>query len=88
MENVSLGESGAMVITGGQVTGERIRSGVIISQEVQAERVQAGLFFARHVEGSVETMLDQRGALTLGVALGLALGLLSLVRTLLVRRNQ
>jgi hypothetical protein len=87
-EQVSLDHSAAGVIAGGQIQGAEIRSGVVAGQEVQANHVRTGLLLASHVDGPVETLLDQRTALTLGVAFGLVSGLLSLVRALLVRRDQ
>ncbi|MFZ5918143.1 MAG: hypothetical protein ACOYZ7_14465 [Chloroflexota bacterium] len=87
-ESVLLKRGGTITMTATQISGEGIRGGVVVGQEVHAGRVRAGLLLARRVEGPVETTLDQRGALTLGVALGLVFGLLSLVRALLVRRDE
>ncbi len=86
-EKASLEESRALFIASDQVTGGKFGSAVMVGQEVKAEQVRAGLLLARRVDGPVEAWLDQRGALTLGIALGMVFGLLSLVRALLVRRD-
>jgi hypothetical protein len=61
--DVHISQGGAQTVVAGHVTMER--------------QTGAFLILARKVEGSVRPVLDWRGALALGAAMGVAIGLLA-----------
>ena len=58
------------------------QAGVIISGTVHSERSRAIVMIADNIEGTVETVLDTRGAITLGITLGLVWGFISFLSRL------
>jgi hypothetical protein len=52
-----------------------VDSSMVVAQQVQATSVRTGVLLASKVEGDVETLLDTPRALLVGVAAGVAMGL-------------
>lgn len=57
----------------------------LIGDRVQAANVRSVWVIARQVEGDVKALIDPRGALALGVGLGSAIGLFSIIVSLMRR---
>lgn len=50
------------------------RNGVVISREVTGSQVNAVVLLASQVNGPVETLIDQRGLVLIGIVAGAVLG--------------
>lgn len=91
-DKVSMEQSGALCMRAEQATittstvgvlaGERVSleesssAGMILAQRVDSPRITTSVLLAGEVYGNVETVVDTRGALLLGLGLGAGLGLL------------
>jgi len=95
---VRMVQSGAETITGSEVTLQQSAAQAIrglnnsqalavIGQHVDVTRGRTVLLLGREVQGQVDTVLDHRSALLLGLGIGVGLGLLSLIKALLFRRR-
>lgn len=97
-ESVGMDQSGALTIEAGHVTMNASGAGLIqgdlvelgtnctttalIANQVTGERIHAQLLISRKVTGSVETLVDARGAALIGLGIGVGLGLLGAVAAL------
>ena len=79
------GNAGAVVADGLSMTGSRV--GVVVAGQVEMENSNAVILLARDVHGSVETVLDTRGALLAGLVSGICVGLVLSVFKMLSRRS-
>jgi len=61
------------------------RVGITIAQNAELNNSSTLILLAREVDGNVETVLDTRGALALGLSAGIVAGLMLLVGNLLRR---
>ncbi len=82
-QQVTMEQSGAGVLTSDQANLQKDSSaGVIVAKRVEGLQIRTGLLLAAEVHGNVETAVDSRGALLIGLALALGLGLLASLRSL------
>lgn len=78
---VSISQGGAGSILAGQVRVEQSFVRTLVAQNVEVRRPSAVLFLiAQRVSGDVRVLMDWRGALAFGAALGLFAGLLGRAR--------
>jgi len=63
------------------------RIGVVIAKEADMENSTSVVLLARQVNGSVDTVLDTRGAALAGIVAGISVGLVIFVGNLLSRRR-
>lgn len=85
--DVSTQGGGAGVVMGDRVQLTNARTGVTIGRSVISENSSSILLLAQEVNGTVETVLDTRGALLAGLISGIAVGLVLFVGNLLARRR-
>ena len=86
-ETIAAEQVGALAIRAEQATLADSNAGILIGENVQAGNVRTFLFVGRQVDGQVNTTFDSRSAALLGLAVGAALGVLSLIGGLLGRRR-
>jgi len=60
---------------------------VVVGREVHVEGARTGILFARNISGNVNTVLDARGALIVGLISGLFASLMMLLTRSLFRRE-
>lgn len=63
------------------------RVGVVVAKEASLENSTSVILLARQVHGSVDTVLDTRGAALAGIVAGISVGLVIFVGNLLSRRR-
>jgi len=101
-ETVSLNESVGLVVRADVIDANECGSGIMTALELRMTNSRAGLalaeradlqdsstlvLIAREVNGTVETVLDTRGAILAGLVAGVAAGLVLLAGGLLARRR-
>jgi hypothetical protein len=62
-------------------------AGLLVSRDVQGENIRTGLLISRNVTGNVETLLDTRSTVLVGVVAGAIVGSILMVGQLLFRRK-
>jgi hypothetical protein len=67
---------------------DNARAGVLAAQRVDARNTRTILMLGREIHGDVETMLDPRDALLLGLGLGVAVGAVSVLMRLFRPRSR
>ncbi len=100
---VNMSQSGSLALRADAVAIDRGGAGVLTAQEaklndsltfavlgrrVDVTRGNSILLLGQEIQGDVETVLDQRSALLLGLGMGIGLGLLSLIKALLFKRTR
>jgi hypothetical protein len=65
---------------------EDAQAGAVIGQHVEAKNTRTLVLIGRHIEGDVQTVLDTRGAVFLGLSAASVVGLISILMGLLFRR--
>jgi hypothetical protein len=83
---LSVQQSGVGFVTTQDAHLEGTRAGVLVGQRVDAKNARTIVLIGRHIEGNVETLLDPRGALLLGLGFASVVGLVSILKGLLFRR--
>jgi len=84
---VSAESSTVALAVGEDVLLNDVRAGVVLADSVKAERSSTVVLISREVHGSVETVLDARGAALAGIVAGVAVGIVLLAGNLLSRRT-
>ena len=69
-------------------TFANVRAGVVVTQHVELEDARTLVLLSREIHGTVETVLDTRGAALAGIAAGLGVGLMLIIGGLLGRRRK
>jgi hypothetical protein len=82
VENASLGV--ALAGTADVVNG---RVGLLMTRELHGEAIQSTILLSGKIDGDVHTVLDTPRAMLVGLTAGVAIGLVFLVGSLLVRRR-
>jgi hypothetical protein len=77
----------AGVISAGSANLQNSYAVVVNSQDLQADRIDTLVLLSRHVDGNVQTVVDTRGAILIGMISGLFAGLVLLVGQLVFRRR-
>lgn len=80
------GKAGVMVAS--SIQSPQVNALLAAGARVQAETIRAGVLLGRNVNGNVQTLLDTRGALLVGVAGGVVAGLVLLAGRLLFGRKK
>jgi hypothetical protein len=62
-------------------------AGVLVSRDVQGENIRTGLLISRNVTGNVETLLDTRSTILVGVVAGAVVGTILMMGQFLFRRK-
>ncbi len=86
-EKAVLHQSGAGFLNTRQAQMEGSKVAILMADSVSAENSRAVLVLAGHAEGSIETLFDANAAIRFGLGVGLALGVIWLLRGLLGRRR-
>jgi hypothetical protein len=73
-KSVYLAGGGAVLVVSNAATLTDSRNGVVISREVHGSQVNSVLLLANKVTGPVETLVDQRGLVLIGIVAGAVLG--------------
>jgi hypothetical protein len=82
IENASLGV--ALAGTADVVNG---RIGLLMTRELHGEAIQSTILLSGKVDGDVQTVLDTPRAMLVGLTAGVAIGLVFLVGSLLLKRK-
>jgi hypothetical protein len=85
---LTLQQSGVGLVTAQDAHLENAQAGIVIGQRVETKNTRTVVLIGRHIEGNVETMLDSRGALLLGLGLASAVGLISILMGLFRRTRR
>jgi hypothetical protein len=83
---LSIQQSGVGFVTTQAAHLDGAQAGVIVGQRVDAKNARTIILIGRNIEGNVETILDPRGALLLGLGFASVVGLTSILGRLLFRR--
>jgi hypothetical protein len=83
---LSVQQSGVGFVTAQAAYLDGAQAGVVFGQRVDARNARTIVLIGRHIEGNVETVLDPRGALLLGIGFASVVGLVSILGGLLFRR--
>jgi len=86
-DNVVIKDSGAGVVVADRISGTNASIGVAVANSAELDGSSTVVLLAREVHGNVETVLDTRGAMVAGLMAGVAVGMVLLVGSLLVRRR-
>ena len=79
------GRSGAVIANSARI--ESGVAGVLISRDVQAETIRTGVLISRNVQGKVETLLDTRSTILVGMVAGAVIGSMLMLGQFLFRRR-
>lgn len=82
-ENLSVEKGGSQWLLAREARLQQSGSGIMIAGRVEAADTRVAVLLAGNVEGNVQTVLDARGALRFGAALGATLGVALLLRRLM-----
>jgi hypothetical protein len=82
VENASLGV--ALAGTADVVNG---RVGLLMTRELHGEAIQSTILLSGRVDGDVQTVLDTPRAMLVGLTAGIAIGLVFLISSLLLKRK-
>jgi hypothetical protein len=85
-QSVYLDGGGAAIVSAQSTTLNNTRNGFLISREVHGTQVNAVVLLATKVDGPVETLVDQRGLVLIGIVAGAVLGTVFSLFRLLKRR--
>jgi hypothetical protein len=82
VENASLGVAlaGAADVVNGRV-------GLLMAKELHGEAIQSTILLSGKIDGDVQTVLDTPRAMLVGLTAGVAIGLVFLVGSLLMKRR-
>ena len=83
---LSAQRSGVGFVTTQDAYIEDAQAGAVIGQHVEAKNTRTLVLIGRHIEGDVQTVLDTRGAVFLGLSTASVVGLISILMGLLFRR--
>jgi hypothetical protein len=87
-ESLQMSQSGAGIVYSQTVDlKENSQAGLVFARQVSADHLTTKLLLAGNVEGQVETIMDTRQALLVGLSSGFVLGLMLLIGQLLSRRK-
>ncbi|MBN2555309.1 MAG: hypothetical protein JXA97_05165 [Anaerolineales bacterium] len=86
-EMLSVESSTIGAAVGEEVSLTDVRAGMIYADSVRSERSSSIILLSREVHGSVETVLDTRGAALAGIVAGVAVGMVLFAGSLLTRRK-
>jgi hypothetical protein len=67
---------------------DNVQSGLIVSREINAGTIKTGVLLTGNVQGNVETAIDTPRALLLGIASGVAMGMVFFLLRLLFGRKK
>ena len=84
---ISATDGGIGVAVGEDVKLYNAQVGAVVGRKIDADNSSSVILLAQEVNGTVETMLDTRGALLAGVVSGITIGLLLIVGRLFTRRR-
>jgi hypothetical protein len=84
--SVYMDGGGAGVVVSQNATLNNSRNGLVISREVHGNQINSVVLLATKVDGPVETLVDQRGLVLIGVVAGAVLGTVFSLFRLLKRR--
>ena len=79
------GRAGVVITKSSRI--ENGYAGVLVSREVQGENIRTSVLISRNVNGNVETLLDTRSTLLVGMAAGAVLGSMLMLGQFLFRRR-
>jgi len=85
-QSVYLDGGGAAIVSAQTTTLNNTRNGFLIAREVHGTQVNAVVLLASRVDGPVETLVDQRGLVLIGIVAGAVLGTVFSLFRLLKRR--
>jgi hypothetical protein len=85
-ERISLSGAAGLVLAGNAELNHA-RVGFLAGREVRGEKIDSVILLTRHVEGSVTTLMDTRGALIAGLVGGLFAGIMLLLGRMLFGRK-
>ena len=85
-QSVYLDGGGAAIVSSQTTTLNNTRNGFLIAREVHGTQVNAVVLLATRVDGPVETLVDQRGLVLIGIVAGAVLGTVFSLFRLLKRR--
>jgi len=85
-QSVYLDGGGAAIVSAQTTTLNNTRNGFLIAREVHGTQVNAVVLLATRVDGPVETLVDQRGLVLIGIVAGAVLGTVFSLFRLLKRR--
>jgi hypothetical protein len=85
-QSVYLDGGGAAIVSAQTTTLNNTRNGFVISREVHGTQVNSVVLLATKVDGPVETLIDQRGLVLIGVVAGAVIGAVFGLFRLLKRR--
>lgn len=85
-ETVNVVGSAGAVIAGTAHMGNTY-AGVVAGRDVRGERIETLILLGNHVEGTVQTVVDTRGALIAGMVGGLLTGIILLIGRLVFGRR-
>ncbi|HCC78167.1 MAG: hypothetical protein A2X25_04820 [Chloroflexi bacterium GWB2_49_20] len=68
--------------------GENSKTGILVGGKVSGDQIRTIFLVARHVEGQVETSLDNRQVVLASVLIGIACGVVLLLGQFLFRRKK
>jgi hypothetical protein len=81
-ENASFG-----IVTSGTAEIVNGRMGLLMAREVHGEAIKSTILLSGKVQGTVETLVDTPRAMLMGLTAGIAIGLVFLVSSLLMKRK-
>ncbi len=84
--SVSMDASSAAAVVSDELVAGNSRMGLAVANRARLENSPPFVLLARDVEGSVEPVLDTRGALLAGIASGFVVGCMLLIGQLIRRR--
>jgi hypothetical protein len=73
-KSVYMEGGGAGMVVASSATLADSRNGLVISREVHGSQVNSVVLLATNVTGPVETLVDQRGLVLIGIVAGAVLG--------------
>ncbi len=85
-QSVYLDGGGAAIVAAQSTTLNNSRNGFVISREVHGNQINSVVLLATRVDGPVETLVDQRGLILIGVVAGAMIGAVFSLFRLLKRR--
>lgn len=84
--HTSMDQSNSAAVLSEELIAANSRMGLVVANRARLENSNAVVLLARDVEGSVEPVLDSRGALLAGIAAGIVAGSMLLIGNLIRRR--
>jgi hypothetical protein len=86
-ETLSADQSAVLAVRANNAVLNNTVGGVMVADRIEATNTRSFIVFGREINGSVYTLLDERGAALFGALAGVAIGLVLLLGGMLGRRN-